>query len=222
MAHRHGPSFTPAAGVDWLLPLYDPLTRWLGADAARRVLALQADLTPGHRVLDLGCGTGTFALELARLRPESQVVGIDPDPRALGRARAKAARAGLRVHLDRGSAAALPHPDACFDRVLSTFVLHHLNASEKTQALREALRVLVPGGWLHVLDFGAASERRDGWLARLLHRSEQLADHFGDGLSRLLQEAGFVDVREVAERWTPLGRVAYHAARRPPRRVPGA
>jgi SAM-dependent methyltransferase len=54
-------AYLPAVGHDWLLPLYDPVVKLLGADIARRALLDQAKLQAGHRVLDIGCGTGTFA-----------------------------------------------------------------------------------------------------------------------------------------------------------------
>jgi ubiquinone/menaquinone biosynthesis C-methylase UbiE len=47
-------------GRDWMLPLYDPLVKLLGGDAARRALLDQTLIQPGHRVLDVGCGTGTL------------------------------------------------------------------------------------------------------------------------------------------------------------------
>src|SRR5215831_11616060 len=101
--------FVPAAGLDWLLPLYDPVQLLLGGDAARAELVREARLEPGQRVLDLGCGTGSLALALARSAPGAEVVGIDPDPKALARARKKFARAGVTVRLDRGFADELPY-----------------------------------------------------------------------------------------------------------------
>src|SRR5215469_6148214 len=87
-------AYLPAAGHDWALPFYDPFVKLLGADAARRTLLQQADLRPGNRVLDIGCGTGTFVELIKRVHPEVSVVGLDPDPKALARAKKKAARAG--------------------------------------------------------------------------------------------------------------------------------
>jgi hypothetical protein len=49
-------TYLPAAGRDWMLPLYDPLVKLLGGDVARRALLDQGSIQPGHRVLDVGCG----------------------------------------------------------------------------------------------------------------------------------------------------------------------
>jgi len=78
-------TYLPAAGHDWSLPLYDPIVKLLGGDAARRALLEQAALRPGQRVLDVGCGTGTLATLIKQLYPDVEVVGLDPDPKALAR-----------------------------------------------------------------------------------------------------------------------------------------
>ena len=59
---RSGSTYLPAAGHDWALPFYDTITRIFGVDAARRRLLQQASVGPDDRVLDVGCGTGTFAV----------------------------------------------------------------------------------------------------------------------------------------------------------------
>ena len=63
-------TYLPAAGRDWSLPLYDPIVTLLGGNAARRVLLEQAALRQAHRVLDIGCGTGTLAALIKRLQEE--------------------------------------------------------------------------------------------------------------------------------------------------------
>src|ERR671923_2521622 len=108
-------TYLPAAGHDWLLPLYDPLVKLLGGAVARRTLLNHALIRSGHRVLDIGCGTGTLVVLIKRLHPDVDVVGLDPDPKALGRARRKAERASVPVQLDRGFSDALPYPDASVD-----------------------------------------------------------------------------------------------------------
>ena len=71
--------------------------------------------------------------------------------------RAAQGAAGGRLHqLDQGFADALPYPDASFDRVLSSFMFHHLSRDVKEKTLREARRVLKPGGRFHMVDFAPA------------------------------------------------------------------
>jgi cyclopropane fatty-acyl-phospholipid synthase-like methyltransferase len=58
--------------------LYDPLVKLLGGNTARELLLDQAALRPGHRVLDIGCGTGSLAVLIKRKVPNVEVVGLDP------------------------------------------------------------------------------------------------------------------------------------------------
>ena len=87
------------------------------------------------------------------------MIGVDPDPKALARARTKAAQAGLEVTFDEAFGGDLPYADGSFDRVVSSLVLHHLKRDEKLEALRDVHRVLASDGALHVLDVGAAADR---------------------------------------------------------------
>src|SRR5215218_8482643 len=118
--------YLPAASLDLLLPAYDPIMRLLGFTRALRPLVEQAALAPGHRVLEIGCGTGAVLALIAESHPDVALTGLDPDPLALGRAAAKARRLRFTLKLDRGFADALPYPDATFDRVLSPMMFHHL------------------------------------------------------------------------------------------------
>jgi len=208
-AHRH---FLPAAGRHFLLPLYDPLVRVLGADRARGALLEQANVRAGERVLDLGCGTGTLVVQLKRRQPGADVVGIDPDANALARARRKARRADVAVAFDRGFADELPYPDRAFDRVFSSFMFHHLGSSEREAMLREVRRVLKPGGLFHLLDFVHRPENERGLVARLLHASPTLKENTDELLLARLTSAGFADARRVDARKLLVGAVAYYRA----------
>jgi ubiquinone/menaquinone biosynthesis C-methylase UbiE len=209
-SHRH---FVPAAGRDLFLPLYDPLTKLLGADRARQALIDQADLLPGQNVLDVGCGTGTLVLQIRRSFPGVEVVGLDPDPKALARAKRKAERQGAAVRFDQGFADALPYPDSSFDRVFSSVMFHHLESAEKEKMLREVRRVLKPGGSFHLMDF-AGPDASDGFIARLLHTHGRLKDNAESRILEWLRQAGFGDpVRRGSGRLL-LGRLAYYCAGR--------
>src|SRR5215470_13194406 len=198
-------TYIPAATYDWLLPLYDVFGKLFGSEAAHRQLVDQVDIEPGHRVLDIGCGTGNLTLLVKHLHPQAEVVGLDPDPKALARAGRKAEERGSAVRFDRGFANELPYADASFDRLFSAFMLHHLALDVKEKTLRESRRVLRSGGAFYALDFAGTN----GIIAYLFHHA-----HLGDQhrIPALMQEAGFSEVTELAPRDTILGRVSYWRA----------
>jgi SAM-dependent methyltransferase len=206
-----GRRFLPGMGKDWLLPLYDPFTRLIGVESAHRKLADQAELESAGRVLEVGCGTGNLTLLVKRLRPHLEVVGVDPDPKALARASRKARRAGLTVKLDCGFADELAYSDASFDRVLSSLMFHHLDAGLRVASLQEARRVLRPGGSLHLMDFGGDTRHLHG-LARLARRSDALRDNWDDRIPALMREAGFSEPTETGQLGMHMGRLTYYRA----------
>jgi ubiquinone/menaquinone biosynthesis C-methylase UbiE len=206
-------TYLPAASHDWALPFYDPLVKLLGGDAARKALLDQAALQSGQRVLDVGCGTGTLATLVKQLHPGIDVIGIDPDPQALSRARRKAARAGVAIQFDRGFGDDLPYPPGSFDRVLSSFVYHHVPAREKARVLQSIRHVLKPGGEFHMLDFEGPHDGPRGILAHLLHSSKHLEGNSAHQVLSLLKEAGFLDPRKVQRRRMLIGGVAYYRSR---------
>ncbi|HEX9201063.1 MAG TPA: methyltransferase domain-containing protein [Acidobacteriaceae bacterium] len=152
---------------------YD-LTLWLltlGREKAfrERVLRL-ARLSPGEQVLDVGCGTGTLAIAAAReVGPTGAVYGVDASPEMLARAAKKASKAGADIGFRNALAEALPFPDAHFDVVLTTVMLHHLPGKLRNQCAAEIRRVLKPGGRLLAVDFGASPSHSRGIIAHF-HR----------------------------------------------------
>ena len=209
-------AFVPGMGVEWLLPLYDPFTRLLGLDRARRELVLQAELQPRHRVLDVGCGTGSLAVLIKRVFPGVEVVGLDPDEKALARAARKARRAGFAIQFDRGFSDALDYAAASVDRVFSSFMFHHLERNDKERTLREIRRVLKEDGSFHLLDFGGPESAGHGSRVRGLHSHHRLNDNDEGTILALMTKAGLTDATKTGDRRVlgGLARIAYYRAGR--------
>jgi ubiquinone/menaquinone biosynthesis C-methylase UbiE len=194
--------FTDPAFVD----AYDELPLW--SALAGRLLLDHVPLAPRLTVLDLGCGTGFPALELAeRLGPASAAYGLDPWAEALDRARRKAqARGVANVNFVRGDGAAIPFPDRTFDLVVSNLGVN--NFADAAKALAECRRVARPGAPLalttnlkgHMAEFYAIFRSVLG-SAEAERALDQHIDHRAtvERLHAQLTAAGFEIVRTVED-----------------------
>lgn len=211
--------FLPALRWPVLTRVYDPVVRLTTRERRfKEALLDQADVRPGEAVLDLGCGTGTLAVALARRCPGARVTGLDADPEVLARAAAKAAAAGCTVELVEGLSTALPFPDACFDVVLSSLFLHHLGRAEKRRALSEVVRVLKPHGRLHVADWGRPQDPAMAAAFAVLRAFDGFAvtaDNARGALPELFEEAGLEAAALRGQLRTAFGTLALYSARRP-------
>lgn len=207
--------YIPALGYRWLTPIFDPVLRWmLPEETLKQQLIQQANVSAGHRVLDLGCGTGTLTVLAKQTQPEAEIIGVDADPDVLALARKKIARAGVRVTVEQGSATQLPYPDQTFDRVISSLVVHHLNSEAKRQAFMEVERVLRPGGEFHILDFGWPRSRYAHFIRPFARHLEQTADNLDGRLPEMLRSAGLRQVVEVAYYNAGIGTLSFLRAQK--------
>lgn len=213
------PTFIPALAFDRLTRFYDPVVCWTTREGtAKARLVAQAGIREGHRVLDVGCGTGTLALAIKRSAPRAEVTGLDADPVMLARAGRKAAAERASVNFVRGLATALPFAEGSFDRVVSSLFFHHLTREAKALALREIHRVLTPRGELHVADWGRPSNflMRAAFLpVQLLDGFATTRDHARGLLPALVESCGFLPVVETQRLATPCGTLAFVRAVRP-------
>lgn len=174
---------------------YYDLLAWLltlGRERSfRERLVELARLAPGDTVLDVGCGTGTLAIAAKRrVGAAGTVHGIDASPEMIDRAKRKSAKAGVDVVFDAAVVEALPFPDASFDAVVSTLMLHHLPRPARQQCARGMRRVLRPGGRVLAVDFATPARERTGLLARVhRHGHMKVSD-----IAELLREAGLTVV----------------------------
>lgn len=137
---------------------WSPLRAWLYALVNRTpksnlAVVELASLTTDDRFLDVGCGPGA-ALEYAAATG-AQIAGVDPSPSMVDRASKRIPTADVRV----GSAEELPFPDNYFTVVANVASFHHW--ADREAGLREILRVLTPGGRLHIVE-GMIKEGKDG------------------------------------------------------------
>ena len=180
-------------------------------------LVASLGITPGLKVLDLGCGTGTLAVAAKCRAPSAEVRGLDGDAAVLRRARDKARRAGVDVRFDEGRSEQLPYEDGSFDVVLSTLFFHHLSRAAKQRTAGEIARVLVTGGMLHVCDWGPPSSplMRVAFTAiRVLDGFAPTRDNATGALSGIFAAAGLDTDGERGQLRTMLGSLAFYAARR--------
>lgn len=171
-----------AAGYDlrvWLLTFGRERT-------LRRKILRPARLQAGESVLDVGCGTGSLAIEARRqVGAAGAVQGIDASEEMIARATLKARRARLDIGFRVAPAQSLPFADGQFDVVLGTLMLHHLPGTSRHRFLLEMRRVLRPGGRALLVDFGQPSRASIGRIARW-HRHGHVAP---DDMRTLLAEA---------------------------------
>jgi len=172
----------------------------IGASLAAELVDVAA-LRPGERVLDVACGTGVVArLAAEQVDADGAVAGVDINAGMLGVARS-AVRPELGIDWYEAGAEALPFQDATFDVAFCQLGLQFF--PDKLAALRQARRVLVPGGRL-VLNVPGPTPRIFAILADGLarHVKPEVAGfvhqvfslHEGQELERLVRGAGFVDV----------------------------
>lgn len=200
------PRYIPALSFRWLTPLYDPLLKWvMREETFKRKLIQQANIQPGMKVLDLGCGTGTLTIMLNQHVPEATVIGLDGDNDVLTIARSKADRARVHIQWEQGLAYDLPYPGSSFDRVVSSLVMHHLVSAYKVQTFREIYRILRPGGEFHMIDFGPPQNLYERALALFDRWLEEAEDNARGRLPGMMQSAGLQQVQETFHLTTIFG-----------------
>lgn len=130
-------------------------------------LLRRVSLSPGERVLDLGCGRGAVAIMAATRFPEASVTGIDlwragdQSGNSRSAAQANAELNGVRDRLvfDTGDMTRLPYPDAAFALITASLSLHNIPTAEgRRAAVQEAARVLAPGGRILIVDIQRTRE----------------------------------------------------------------
>lgn len=172
----------------------------LGRQSAynRQIIALLS-LEKQHRVLDLGCGTGALTRAIGdRLDAAAggMALGIDAAAAMIRVARKK--RESTTCRFEVAAAESLPYEAASFDAVVSSLFFHHVDCDLKERALREACRVLRPGGLLIVADMHTPSTLMGKLIscgARWFLMQPEIGENISGVLPVLMHKAGFEQPR---------------------------
>lgn len=118
------------------------------------------------KVVDIGTGRGRIAIEIAKMFPEAQVIGVDTwtkmwsvfgQTKGGAEENARISKVNDRCTFQYGNALDLPFEDGEFQLVVSNFTFHEIHASDRTVLFKEIARLLAPGGAFLILDFFAGS-----------------------------------------------------------------
>jgi ubiquinone/menaquinone biosynthesis C-methylase UbiE len=219
-AHNHSAPQTQGRTIPWAA-FYDTLVKLMsfGKDKAIRKASVElAQINPGDKVLDVGCGTGDLTLEAKKLAGSTgEVHGTDASPNMIGQARQKTARTGIDVTFQVGLVEDIDFPENQFDVVLSSLMMHHLPDGLKQEGLAEIYRVLKPGGRLLIVDMqstigGTFAQRLTDFMITVHGGHTTMQDNVTKQIS-FVEAAGF----SIAETEKINRQLSYILAKKPSR-----
>ena len=153
-----------------------------------------------HRILDIGSGTGVFAMRVADEFPHARVTGVDLSLHMLEKGRERLNGQGTRLNYVNGDSEHLPFADDSFDVITCNHSFHHY--PHQSRAIREMHRVLRPGGRLFIVDAYV-----DSWWGKFIFDvcvvavEGRVAHCSARKFRRLLGRAGFADMRQRVGGW---------------------
>lgn len=203
--------FIPALKYKWLTTFYDIIVRTVMPEKKfKNLLLVNADINDGDMVLDFGVGTATLSIMAYSRNNNADYTGVDIDANILKIAKRKIEAENAKINLIKYDGDKLPFSNKCFDKIISSLVLHHLTTDEKVEVFKEFKRVLKEDGEIHIADWGKASNK----LMRLMFNVVQILDGYkttNDNvqgkLMQIMKEAGFKKVEITDQINTALGTV---------------
>ena len=158
-----------------------------------------AEFSSFEDILDFGCGTGTLLLMIKKKYPQIKLTGIDISRQMIHLAGSKIKNAGLDIHVHVYDGERLPFIENSFDKIISSFVFHHLKTSFKQVILKDLLWVLKPGSKLCIVDFGKSRtfyNKISFQIIRYLDGFEKTSVNAKGLMPELIKEAGFKKIEE--------------------------
>ncbi|MCC0176421.1 class I SAM-dependent methyltransferase [Waterburya agarophytonicola K14] len=154
----------------------DPMLRQSYSQAILENIAIAP-----HNILDLGCGAGMSTFELQNIYPQAQVTGVDLSPYFLAVAKYRGQQNNQNVRWVHAAAETTGLPDASFDFVSACLMFHELPTDAAEAIIKEAHRLLRPGGYLGIMDMNPQSEiflKMPPYILTLLKSTEPYLDQY--------------------------------------------
>lgn len=219
MTRRNDMKYIPALGYKWLTKFYDFGVMLIMPEKKIRNKLID-DLNPqkGEKILEFGFGTGQNLVLGKKKSLNAEFIGLDIDPKVKRIAEQKIKSKNLEIRLVLYDGNRFPFKDNEFDKVFSSLVFHHLDATTKAHCMHEIYRVLRHNGNLIIGDWGKPKTK----LRRILFYLVQILDGFKttqenvEGkIPKYMENSGFKDVEEVGFVNTVIGIFCYYKGRKP-------
>ena len=208
--------FIPALGYDFLSDYYDlAIKLTMPEKKFRNKLVDYINPKENEKILEFGFGTGQNIIILKQRFPESDVQGVDIDPKIKSIAEYKLNKTGIEAPLFLYDGNTLPFEDDSFDKVYSSLVFHQLDLISKLKCLLEINRILKPNGELIIGDWGKAKTkwmRLSFYLVQLLDGFKTTTDNVNGLMTKYITDAGFKNVEEISYINTSIGTYSYYKA----------
>lgn len=219
-------AFTPALGRKGLSGVYDLAIALLTRERVWRTTLLeQVSPGDGDAIVDVGCGTGTFAIMLKQAAPGARIVGLDPDPDILAIAAAKAKAAGVEIEWRQGFASDAADLGIVFDKAVSSLVFHQVPLPMKRAGISAMAAAVGPGGEVHIADYARQSSEL---MRRLFRMTVQRIDGLTDtqpnadgALESIIGEHDAGAARPIRVVATPTGAISLFRLAKPSVAVAG-
>ncbi|MBZ8182125.1 class I SAM-dependent methyltransferase [Oscillatoria salina] len=175
---------------------YDPITQYVlpPNETWIRQGVIEAIAGQPRRILDLGCGTGSTTVLLKQAFPDAEVIGLDLSPYMLFMGDRKAQQQGLEIKWVHGNAEATDLEEASFEVVTASLLFHETPPAVSKAILREAFRLLKPGGQVIILDGNQKTLRQVNWLSEIFEEP-YIKDYATDSVEAWLGAANFEAVQ---------------------------